>query len=383
MGSPLKTEQALVVNTAKELTRERLGPRASLYDSQAAHPTENWSDLWEAGLLAIGVPKRYGGTELDPLTYVMVLEEIAKGCTNTSMTLHMHSTVQRFIAPLATPEQKDRLYPEVVDRGKLFGSWGSEPAASLSRNFFVETSIEEADGGYVINGAKHFCTMAEAASYYMTWCVLNGSEDMSAGLMLALVPAGSQGLKIVGEWNTLGMRGTVSPSVEFKGCLVTKEQILGPPGEASRVGILEGFPLGYAAIYLGAATTALEFVTDYCKAKTFRPDPRPIAEDPTIQRHIAEMSIHLEAARGILYASASKWEDADAANRGLLAAKAKYLYTEAALAATSQALQVVGGRSAHKSMPLERLFRDVRTSTLMPPNPDAMLVNIGKAQLGY
>jgi len=68
--------------------------------------------------------------------------------------------------------------------------------------------------------------------------------------------------------------------------------------------------------------------------------------------------------------------------QGLLAAKAKYLCSEAALETTSRAIQIVGGRSAHKNMPLERAFRDVRTSTLMPPNADVMLANIGKANLG-
>ena len=82
------------------------------------------------------------------------------------------------------------------------------------------------------------------------------------------------------------------------------------------------------------------------------------------------------------YQSASQWEGADLATKGVLAAKAKYLCAEAALEATSKAIQVVGGRSINKSWPLERAFRDVRSCTLMPPNNDAMLANIGKAQLG-
>jgi len=382
MSNSLSMAQHRIVDEVSRLTKERLAPRAAGYDEIALNPEENWRDLWEHGFLGIGVPKQYGGMELDALTYLMVLEEIAKGCTNTSMTLHMHSTVQRFIATLATPEQKTRLFPEVVDGGKLFGSWASEPAVSLGRTLLMEIAIVPVDDGYVINGVKHFCTMAGAASYYMTWCALNGSEDMGTGLVLALVPAQSEGVKIIGGWDTLGMRATVSPSVEFNDCLVGREQILGQPGDGTKIGVIEGFALGYAAIYLGAATAALEFTIEYCKTRTFKPDPTPISQDPTIQRHIAEMSIQLEAARAVLYECGSQWAEADVPNRGLLAAKAKYLCTEAALLATTKAIQVVGGRSAHKALPLERAFRDVRTCTLMPPNPDTMLVNIGKAQLG-
>ena len=264
----------------------------------------------------------------------------------------------------------------------MFGSWASETAVSLTRALMVEVKIEPVNGGYVINGTKHFCTMAGVASYYMVWCALNGSEDMSTGLVLALVPADNPGIRVISDWNTLGMRGTVSPSVEFKDCFVGQDQLLGQPGDPMKIGVLEGFGMGYAAIYLGAATAALEFTTEYCKTRVFIPDPLPIAHDPTIQRHIAEMSIQLEAARLVLYQSASQWAEADVPARGLLASKAKYLCTEAALLATTKAIQVVGGRSAHKALPLERVYRDVRTSTLMPPNVDTMLVNIGKAQLG-
>ena len=382
MITALTGAQQKVVDQVRELTKERLAPRATSYDDEAVNPIENWRDLWEQGFLAMSVPKEYGGMELDELTYLMVLEEVAKGCTNTSMTLHMHSFVQRIMSVIATPQQKARYYSEVVEGGKLFGSWASEAAISLTRNFFVETTVEPVNGGYLINGVKHFCTMAGAASYYLLWCALSGSEDMSTGLVVAMVPADSPGIRIIGDWNTLGMRGTVSPSVEFKDCFVAAAEFLGEPGEILKAGVVEFAGVGFAAIYLGAATAALEFTTEYCKTRRFRPDPLPIAHDPTIQRHIAEMSIQLEAARLVLHQSASQWDEADVPTRGLLAAKAKYLCNEAALLATTKAIQVVGGRSATKALPLERAFRDVRTSTLMPPNVDTMLVNIGKAQLG-
>lgn len=371
-----------LIEDVRELTQERLAPRASQYDEEATHPTENWKDLFDHGLLGISIPEDHGGMELDPLTYVMVLEEIAKGCSSTSMTLHMHSTVLKFIAATGTPDQKARFYPEVVDGGKLFGSWGSEPNVSLGRNLFFETSAEPSGSGFLINGVKHFCTMAGAASYMQVFCSLGGSDDMANNAMLILVPADSPGLNITSGWNALGMRGTVSPSVEFKDCFVDEVHVLGKPGEFLKVGVLESFPLGYAAVYLGTATSALDFAAEYCKNRVFKPDPLPISNDPAIQRHLGDISIHLEAARAVLYQSASQWDEADAATRGLLAAKAKYLCGEAALEATSRMIQVVGGRSALKTWPLERAFRDVRTATLMPPNADTMLVNIGKANLG-
>ena len=353
MDTTLSALQIKLLDDVRTITSERLAPRAAQYDEGAVNPHENWRDLWEHGWLAMSVPKDYGGMGLDTSTYVMVLEEIAKGCINTAMTLHMHSTVMKFIAALATPEQKKRLYPVVVDGGKLFASWGSEPAVSVGRNFLMETTIEPTEGGYVINGVKHFCTMAGAASYYMTWCGLP-AMDMASGLMLALVPSDTEGVRVVGDWNTLGMRGTVSPSAEFNNCVVGAEQILGEPGQAVQVGVVESFGLGFGAACLGAATAALDFTSEFCKTRIYKPDPLPIAHDVTIQRHVAGMSLHLDSARSILYQSASQWEGADVVTKGVMAAKAKYLCAEAALEVTSKAIQVVGGRSISKSLPLER-----------------------------
>jgi alkylation response protein AidB-like acyl-CoA dehydrogenase len=330
----------------------------------------------------MAIPQDHGGLGLDMPTYLGAIEALAKGCANTAMTVHMHSTVHRFIEALATPEQKRRYYAETVQGGKMFGSWGSEPSVSLSRALLVETAIRPANGGYRIDGVKHFCTMQGAAAYYMVWCALDGVQDMSQALLQAMVPADTPGMSSDGRWNPLGMRATYSPSVVFENCVVPVDATLGQPGLATRAGVAEGFGLGYAAIYLGIAQSALEFATQYCQTRVFQPETVPIGYDPTIQRHIAEMAIPLEAARLLLYQVAIQWEAADMATRGLLASKAKYLASQVGLQVTTTAMQVVGGRSALKDSPVERAYRDLRTCTLMPPTADRMLEVVGKAALG-
>jgi alkylation response protein AidB-like acyl-CoA dehydrogenase len=223
--------------------------------------------------------------------------------------------------------------------------------------------------------------MAGAAHRYLVHCTMQGYEGLE-GFQLALVPHDASGLKIAGDWNTLGMRATVSPGVSFEDCFVTEDALLGRPGLAVKKGVGQGFGLGYAAVYVGAAQKALDFTVEYCTTNRFAPDPAPLSHSLTVQRHVAEMTMALEGARLVLYQSASGWQGTDPAARWVLAARAKYIATEAALMVTSRALQVVGGRSAHRRYPLERLFRDVRTSTLMPPNADRSMELIGKAELG-
>ena len=178
------------------------------------------------------------------------------------------------------------------------------------------------------------------------------------------------------------MRATYSPSVSLTGVRVSRDDTLGNPGSAIRVGVVESFGLGYAAIYLGIAEAALEFAVDYAKKRVVRPENIAVAQDPTVQRHVGELRAHLDAALLVLADSAARWENADMVERGLLANKAKYLATEVGLQVTSEVLQVVGGRGAYKDYPVERAFRDLRTSTLMPPTVDRMLEAIGKSALG-
>src|SRR3989442_1696478 len=339
----LSTEARHVVERVEQLTRERIAPHAADYDRAGQNPVESWRELWAEGYLASAIPRVHGGLGLDMPTYIAVVRTIAQGCANTAMTLHMHSTVMRFIDSLGTEAQKRRYFPEVIRFGKLFGSWGSEPAVSLSRTFLMETAIRRNGDDWVIDGLKHFCTMALGASYYMVWCALDGEADMGKALLQALVPADAPGIATDSKWNTLGMRATFSPSVTFKGVRIGGDATLGRPGSAMQVGVVESFGLGYAAIYVGVAEAALAFAIDHARQRVVRPDNIALAQDPTVQRHIGELTAQLHAARLVLEEAAASWADADMVERALLANRAKYLATEAGLTVTSKVIQVGDG----------------------------------------
>lgn len=372
-----------LIERLERLTRETIAPRAAEYDAAGVNPIESWHALHRAeNFLAAVVPRKYGGLELDMPTYIAGIRTIARGCSSTAMTVHMHSTVLRFIDALATDAQKRRYFDEVVTHGKLFGSWGSEPAVSLSRNFLMETVVREEDDHYVVDGIKYFCTMALGASYYMVWCSLDGGTDMSKSVLQVVIPAETPGVSTDGKWNTLGMRATFSPSVTLSGVRVPHDTGLGDPGAVLNAGVLESFPLGYSAIYLGCAEASLAFAVDYAKKRIVQPANVAVALDPTVQRHIGELRVHLDSALLMLADCAEKWADADVPGRADLANRAKFLASEVGLMVTSKVIQIVGGRGAYKDFPAERAFRDVRTATLMPPTVDRMLEAMGKNALG-
>ena len=380
--APLAPAQAAIVERAARITRERIAPRAAEIDRDAKNPVESWRDLWKEGLLAGAVPVAHGGLGLDMPTYIGVIRTVAQGCASTAMTLHMHSTVLRFIEALGTEAQQRRWFADVVERGHLFGSWGSEPAVSLSRTFLMETAVRADGEHYVVDGVKHFCTMALGASHYMVWCALDGAADMGKALLQVIVPADTPGIATDGKWDTLGMRGTYSPSVTLTAVRVPRDAALGRPGAATQVGVVESFALGYAAVYVGLAEAAFGFAVDYARKRIVKPENVPVANDPTVQHHLGALRVHLDAARLVLDDSAAAWADADVTERGLLANRAKYLGTEVGLEVTEKVIQVVGGRGAYREFPAERALRDLRTSTLMPPTMDRMVETIGKSALG-
>lgn len=230
-----------LVSVAGRVATECLAPRAARYDATATHPVESWRDVWREGMLAMGIPRRFGGLELDMLTYVKVIERLASGCTNTGMTVHMHSTVTRFIDALAGEVQKAFYFREVVEEGKLFGSWGSEPETRGGTAMRLTTIVPQ-NGGYVINGVKHFCTMSGGAHRYMIHCS-SGADDPVESQWLALLPHDSPGIEQIGDWDTLGMRATVSPAMMLDNCFVGPDALLGKAGEAPRTGVTQGFGL--------------------------------------------------------------------------------------------------------------------------------------------
>jgi len=377
---PLSPEQHALVEKVAALSRERFAPRAARYDAESILPTENYQDLRDRGLLGLIIPKEYGGLGADPLTYVLCLLEIAKGCSATALTFNMHSTVTTFISALGTEEQKQRYFGEVVRNGRLIASITSEPESSFRDKLILQTVFRPASGGYHVSGLKHFCSLGDSADYYFVSGILEGSSSAREGLLTALIPRTATGIKVEGIWNATGMRGTISHTIRYDS-FVDRSEIIGAPAQLLTVD-LSGFALGYAATYLGIGEAAFDFIVEYSKTKTFKPSNEPLSHHPVTQRTIAEMGTAIRAARLLLFdAARAKMEgDKDAAT--LAANQAKYLCAEVGVTVTEKAIRLAGGRGILKELPLERWHRDALAGPVMPPTNDRCLETIGKLLCG-
>ena len=377
---PLQSEQRTIVDTAARLAQQHFAERAARYDSESSFPLENYDDLHDAGLLALTIPKAYGGLEADALTYALSLLEIAKGCSATALTLNMHATVLTFIAALGTEEQKHRYLGEVVQHGARIASITSEPESSFRDKFVLQTVFHPSNGGYHVSGVKHFCSLGDAADYYFVLGSLDGSTSAREGLLSALIARTAPGVKVEPTWDAVGMRGTISHTIHYD-TTVDQAAVIGAPAQLLTLD-LSGFALGYAATYLGIAEAAFDFIVAFAKTTTFKPSPEPLSHHPLTQRTIAELGTAVRAAKLLLCDAARVKMEGDKEAAMLAANQAKYLGAEVGAMVTEQAIRLAGGRGILKHYPLERWRRDALAGPVMPPSNDRCLETVGKILCG-
>jgi alkylation response protein AidB-like acyl-CoA dehydrogenase len=386
-GDPaaLTAQQRDLIARAATLGREQFAPRAARWDRDASFPHDNFADLRAAGLLGICVPEAEGGLGADFATYVLVAAELGRHCGSTALSFNMHvcSTMWAgFIADaldMSAAERADHArirrihFQRVVGQGKLYSQPFSEVGAAAAGKAPWGTLASRADGGYRIKGRKIFASLSGAADYHGVLCTLDDPADpahsgtLRDSLYLA-VPADAPGVSVVGDWDPMGMRGTVSRTLVLDDVWVPAEARLMPEGLYWQA--TQRYPYMYATLsptYMGIAQAAYDFTVAYLRGEL--PGAAPVKRRmyPTKQMDVVDMRIKLEQTRALFLQTAREARvdpDRDARLR-LLAAH--YTIMENANDLCRLALRTCGGQAMLKSLPLERLYRDSRCGSLMLP----------------
>jgi alkylation response protein AidB-like acyl-CoA dehydrogenase len=361
--------------------------RAAEHDRDASHPLENYAALREAGFYGLNVPAELGGLGVGLLGYSLAAEELAQGCASTALSFNMHLSIVGPImeSPLVPAATKARLAKMVVHAGKLIAGNFSEPTTSgLVGTPVPLTRARRADGGYRLSGRKAFASMLEAADYTAVLAYPDEATSPTAGLLL-LVPPTAPGRRVDRVWDTLGMRATRSDSMVLEECWVPEEALLIRTDDivAFRRNAANWAWASYTAVYLGVAAAAYAAIRAIVHGRTPPGFSQSLAYHPDVRRHVAEMSVDLEAARLLTYHSA--WlSDAEGATPATLSAfyRAKYFVGEALTRITRTAMTLGGAHALFKTSPLERLFRDGAVGPVQFPPPDFCLAALGLLELG-
>jgi alkylation response protein AidB-like acyl-CoA dehydrogenase len=381
--SALTTQQRDLLALASSLGREKFAGRAARWDREASFPFDNYADLRNAGLLGICVPKAHGGFGADFTTYVMVAAELGRHCGSTALSFNMHVCSTLWAGAIAdaldmTAAQRAdhehiraKHFARIVGEGRIYSQPFSEGGAAAAGKAPWGTRAIKVDGGYRVVGKKIFASLSGAADYYGVLCTLE-REDGEAGtlrdsLYLA-VPAKADGVAVSGEWDPLGMRGTVSRTLTFDNVQVGDDARLMPEGlyfqAASR------YPHMFATLsptYMGIAQAAYDFTVAYLRGEVPGTPPVKRRMYTTKQIAVAQMRVTLEQTRALFLQTAREAKvDPDKDARMRLYA-AHYTIMENANEICQLAVRTCGGQSMLKALPLERLYRDSRCGSLMLP----------------
>ena len=369
-----------LIEKVATLGREKFAPRAERYDREASFPFENYADLRESGLLALCVPKGYGGMGADFATYCRVAAEMGRWCGATALTFNMHACSALWTGPLAddldmTDEQRAELeklraghYKRIVEKGAIYAQPFSEGSAAAAGRAPFGTLATKAEGGWVINGKKIFASLSGAADYYGILCTEDRADRSVRDTLYMAVPKEAPGLTITGDWDPLGMRGTVSRTLILKDVFVPDDAQLLPRGLYFKAA--SAWPHMFMTLsptYMGIAQAAYDFTVQYLRGETPGQPPIKRRMYPTKQIAVAEMYIKLAQTRALFERTIDAAKVNPSKQARLDAYATQYTIMENANDLCRLAIRTCGGQSMLKSLPLERLYRDSRCGSLMLP----------------
>lgn len=393
----LSADEAALIASAQTLAAERFAPRAARHDREASFPTENYRDLHAAGFLGICIPQSHGGLGAGYRTYALAAAEIARSCGATALTWNMHVCSTLWAGSLADDLEMDVAvraeherhraghFQRIVQDGAIYAQPFSEGNASAVGAIAFGTAAKPVDGGWLLTGRKVFASLSGHADYYGVLCTEvspDGTASRRNTLYLA-VPASASGVQVTGDWDPLGMRGTVSRTLELTDVFVAQDAALMPRGIYFQAATR--WPhmfLTLSPTYLGLAQAAYDFTVSYLRGEIPGAPSGKRGGSVVKQLAVAEMRIKLEQTKALWFQAINEARVDPTPEQRLRAYAAQFSTMEAANDLARLAIRTCGGHSMLKSLPLERIYRDSRCGSLMAPwTAEICLERIGHGAL--
>ena len=359
----LTEQQTDLQARARTLADTVLAARAAEVDRTEQYPWDNVDAMKQAGFLGMTLPQAYGGQGLTWLDTALVVEQIARTCA-VSARIIVETNMGGVSAIMAYgTEAQKRMAAEMVLSGDKPAICITEPEAGSAATEMT-TTARRSNGGWVLNGMKHWITGGGVSRLHLIFArMVDGERDLGIGGFLAIRDE-TPGLRIGEREPTMGLRGIPEARVYFEDMFIADTMVVAP-GEPGR-----GFGklmTAYNSQRVGAATVALGVAQGaYEQAVAFVQEReqfgRPIAEFQGLQWMLADMSIGLAASQALIWKAAAS--DVNGFPDMGLAAQAKVLAAETAVKVTNDALQLHGAAGYSRARPVERMVRDARMFTI-------------------
>lgn len=348
-----------LLETVKEFAENRIKPVITKFDEEEEFPVELIKELGKLNVFGIHVPEKYGGQGQDTLTYIMVVEELAKVDSSIAACLAAHNSLG--IGPIldfGNEKQKMEYLPALSTGQNLWAFGLTEPTAG-SDALGVITTADYEDGMFKINGNKIFITngyseITQGVTVLAQTDTINGKKELSTILVDKVTP-GFSGITMHGK---LLWRAVNNAKLVFNDAMVPEENLLGKRGDGSRIMLktLDSGRLSVAAMGLGLAEGAYAMAKEYAKKRI--QFGKPIVHNQVISFKLADMALKIENARNTLYNAC--WLKDQGKEYGKQAAMAKLYTSEIAREVADEAMQIFGGYGFLKENHIERFYRDQR-----------------------
>ena len=370
----LNQDQLAMQKMVREFTQKEVAPKAAHYDHTEEFPWDNIRKMADMGLMGIPIPEQYEGAEMDTVSYMIAIEELAKACASTSVILAVHTSAGTMPYLLfGTEEQKQKYVPDLASGRKIGAFALTEPNAGSDAGRVSTTAVLDGDE-YVLNGTKCFITNGGPAETYLVFATVDKSKGLK-GITGFIVEKGTPGFSIGKKEEKMGIRASQTTELIFENCRIPKANLFGKEGEGFKIAMitLDGARIGIGAQSVGIAQGAYEHALKYAKER--EQFGKPIAALQAVSFMLADMATQIEAARQLVY-HAAMLKDAGVPF-GKEAAMAKLFASDVANQVTANVVQIMGGYGYSREYPVERMMRDAKITQIYEGTNQIQRVVIG------
>jgi alkylation response protein AidB-like acyl-CoA dehydrogenase len=371
-----KAQRDQILASVERLVRERVAPRAAEIDDLDEFPRDLYGAAAGLGLLGLWVPEEYGGIGPDLVLPLLISERIARVSASFALSFSNCGDATTPIVVGGGPELKRALLPRIVS-GEFIPCFCLTEPGGGSDAAAITTRAERDGDAYVITGRKMWCTNAPIGDVFTVFAKTDPAAG-HRGVSAFVVERGAAGLAPGRPEKLLGLHGSPTSEIVFDRVRVPLGNRLGAEGEGFRIAMatLDEARLNCAAMALGTATAALEHAIAYARERV--QFGRPIIEHQGLQFLIAEVASELAAARALWKEAIVRLERGKSREASVQAAMAKLVATDAAMRATTEAVQVLGANGLSRTYPVERMMRDVKAFQIFDGTNQIQKMVIGR-----
>ena len=374
----LSEEQILIRNSAREFAKTELLPGVIERDELQNFPDNLVKKMGDLGFMGIMVDPEFGGSGMDTLSYVLIIEELSKIDASASVIVSVNNSLVCYgIEKFGNKKQKNKYLPK-LSTGESVGAFClSEPEAGSDATSQTTLAVDKGDH-YIINGTKNWITNGSRAQIYIVIAQTNKSKGHK-GINAFIVERNTPGFHIGPKENKLGIRGSDTHTLQFNNVKVPKENRIGEDGFGFKFAMktLSGGRIGIAAQALGIASGAYELALKYSKER--KAFGKEISKHQAISFKLAEMATDIEAARLLVYKAAI--EKDNNINYDKSSAMAKLYASKVAMQHTVEAVQIHGGNGFVKDYHVERMMRDAKVTQIYEGTSEIQKIVISRELL--